>query len=369
MKKVVLPWLAVSLFFGSVAFSQKKATTYKVSGKIEGRDTGWIYLLNTAEGHTDSVRLKKGKFSFPGKLNDQVVYTLRLPDIQPRIVFFAGEGPVTISAKIDSMDKARVGGSALNEELKDFNKAWGRIHNTAGIYYRMSDSVYKSQGGKPDSTSRSTLEKAYQKLQVFARNIQDSFIRVHANSPVSAYVVDTRYAAYNEFDKVAEMFAVLGSESKNSYYGKKIKAGLDIAAKSAIGVIPVFEQADTSGKIIKLSDFRGSYVLVDFWASWCGPCRKENPNLVNAYNQYHSKGFNIIGLSLDDKKAPWLKAIEQDSLTWTHVSDLKGWKNAVAVAYGVNVVPTSFLIDKEGKIIAKNLRGEALEAKLSELLD
>ena len=108
-------------------------------------------------------------------------------------------------------------------------------------------------------------------------------------------------------------------------------------------------------------------VIVDFWASWCGPCRKENPNVVLAYNKYHSKGFNILGISLDDKKDRWLKAIENDGLTWSHVSDLKGWRNDVATLYGVKIVPTNYLIDPNGKIIAQNLRGVELQQKLAEI--
>jgi len=133
-------------------------------------------------------------------------------------------------------------------------------------------------------------------------------------------------------------------------------------------VIPDFEQADVNGKMVNIKSYRGKYVLIDFWASWCGPCRGENPNVVAAYNKYKSKGFTVLGISLDKTKEPWLAAIEKDGLTWTHVSDLKGWSNAVAGQFGITSIPQNFLVDPKGVVIGKNLRGEALEEKLASIL-
>ncbi|MBS0029151.1 TlpA family protein disulfide reductase [Chitinophaga sp. 2R12] len=143
-----------------------------------------------------------------------------------------------------------------------------------------------------------------------------------------------------------------------------------IAKKTGIGATAIdFTQNNTAGKPVKLSDYRGKYVLLDFWASWCGPCRAENPNVLDNYEKYHSKGLEILGVSLDDKKDAWLKAIKDDGLEWAHVSDLKGWKNEVAKEYNIRAVPSNFLIDKEGKIVAVDLRGEELTQKLAEIFD
>ena len=132
--------------------------------------------------------------------------------------------------------------------------------------------------------------------------------------------------------------------------------------------IPDFEQADPNGKMVNIKSFRGKYVLIDFWASWCGPCRGENPNVVAAYNKYKNKNFTVLGISLDKSKDAWLGAVEKDGLTWTQLSDLKFWSNAVAQQFGIQSIPQNFLIDPNGVVIGKNLRGEALEAKLESIL-
>jgi peroxiredoxin len=162
----------------------------------------------------------------------------------------------------------------------------------------------------------------------------------------------------------------LSPAAKNNLIGKRTLEKIRIDKKMGIGTTaPSFTQNDTQGKPVSLKDFRGKYVLIDFWASWCHPCRAENPAVVKVFNEYKDKNFTIIGVSLDSVKENWLEAIKKDGLTWTHVSDLKGWKNVVAEQYHVVGVPQNYLLDKEGKIIAKDLHGKALTKKLAELLD
>ena len=156
---------------------------------------------------------------------------------------------------------------------------------------------------------------------------------------------------------------------QSDYYGKQLNDQIASLRLTAIGQpAPTFSMNDTSGNPVSLEAYQGKVVLVDFWAAWCGPCRRENPNVVNNYGKYHPKGLEILGVSLDEKRNKWIAAISKDSLTWQHVSDLKGWNNAVAKQYGVRAIPDNYLIGKDGKILAKGLHGEELSKKLEEVL-
>jgi peroxiredoxin len=168
---------------------------------------------------------------------------------------------------------------------------------------------------------------------------------------------------------VEELYAQLGADAKNNEFGQRVKSRIEGRRRSAEGnPAPEFASMDTSGKAVKLSDFRGKYVLLDFWASWCVPCRKENPFLLEAFNKYRDKGFVIISISMDHVKESWLKAIEQDRLNWVHLSELNGLDNKVARLYGVQPIPDNFLIDPQGRIVARKLYGNDIEKKLAELM-
>ena len=226
---------------------------------------------------------------------------------------------------------------------------------------------------KNDPIFKASLEKRYSEATNEMVNIMQNFVLKHPNSYISLVVLGELLGNNSGVgpSTIANLYKNLSEQVKKTDLGKELEIKLISTTQTAIGAVaPDFTQNDPKGKPVNLSDFRGKYVLIDFWASWCGPCRQENPNVVKAYAQFKSKNFEILGVSLDNPnaKTAWLNAIEKDKLTWTQVSDLQGWKNQAARLYGVESIPQNFLIDPNGVIVAKNLRGENLIRTLSDIL-
>ncbi len=212
------------------------------------------------------------------------------------------------------------------------------------------------------------LNEFLQKQQELRQAMQKWVLEKFDNS-IALFMITIEWDDDTEVSFIKEVNRRFQSRFKGTSIAKYVNDLAEAYQKLAIGAVaPDIELPDTEGKPVRLSALRGKYVLLDFWAAWCGPCRYENPNIVEVFQKYKNKGFTVYGISLDEDRDKWLKAIDKDRLTWTNVSDLKGWNNVAAKAYGVNAIPKNFLLDKEGRIIAKNLRGKALEKKLKELM-
>jgi thiol-disulfide isomerase/thioredoxin len=364
------------LFTTVLVKAQTAHKKFEILGTINGMNKGKAYLTQNLAGNkqlVDSAKIIKGKFSFKGQLKDGAFCYLTLSNQEGVLGFFLENSIVTITADKNAIGSAVVSGSRLNKQYEYWLKTWEIFHNKAGEGYALLKSGKKDSTGEvtmaSDPVTRLAFDKAFKDLDLMLDSGVHAFIKKYPSSPVPAYVICDRYIAYNKLEDVKNSFALLNNQARNSSYGKSITEFLKIVAKTAIGAKPDFAIADTAGKILKLSSLRGKYVLVDFWASWCAPCRRENPNVVKAYHKYHDKGFEIVGVSLDTKKDAWLKAIEKDGLVWNHVSEMEGWKSKIVQELGIKVVPTSFLLDKKGKIIATDLRGDLLWEKLGELLN
>ena len=355
---------------GSVT-KQGYDSSYHLIGKIAGMDSGWVFLMHASREPrvTDSLKSDSGKFVFSGKLKEPELCILGIYEKgmkQFKLGFFLDTGTIHLSGSKDSLDKSIVRGSAFQDEYKRFLASMKPIEDKENELGKIYDSLHK----KGDKKAMDSIDKKFPEIDRVKKNLAKDYARQHPSSIIAAFEIYDQYFIEPDANELDSVYRMLDSATRSSFYGKRIKEVLDKTRVTAIGnPAPEFTMNDPAGNQIKLSGFRGKFLLIDFWASWCGPCRAENPNVVKVYHQYHPKGFEILGVSLDDKKDNWEKSIRKDRLNWTQVSDLKGWKNNAAVQYGVNAIPTNFLLDKEGKIIAKGLRGEELGKKLHELMN
>jgi peroxiredoxin len=344
-------------------------STFLITGKIVGLDSGWVYLLhNGADQYTDSAKIDSGFFSFKGKATGPEFCLLGITNnghTEYRLGFFLENAQINITGIKDSVSKAAVTGSATQIEYKNFLESRKPLDEEQ----EKLEKLYDIANAKKDTRLTDSLKKVFDEFEKRQKDFVKEYVKQHPTSYVGAMQVFQNFSYNPDAPELEAVYNLFDTTTQNSYYGKKLKSVLDIAKKTAIGkAAPEFAQNDINGKPVSLSSYKGKVVLVDFWASWCGPCRAENPNVVKAYQKYHPKGFDILGVSLDEKKDKWQDAIKKDNLSWTHVSDLKGWKNSAAELYGVEGIPMNFLLDKDGNIIGKGLRGEDLEKKLDELL-
>ena len=345
-------------------------STYTITGKIEGLDSGWVYLRHRqlTDEPADSAPVKKGAFVLSGLASSPEFVNIGIlqdGNRDYRAGFFLQHGAQTLAGKKDSLSDAAlvITGSPAEEEFIQFQHSQKPFDSISNLLEKR----YAAAEAKKDKPLQDSVVKLFKDLSGRTRQSVRDYVAAHPSSYVSAFEVNSFYSYNPDGDELDSIYKKLDSTVQTSYYGLKIKETLHAAQMTAIGKpAPDFTLADTSGKPVSLSSFKGKYVLVDFWASWCGPCRGENPSVVKAFHKYHPKGFTVLGVSLDEKKDKWEEAIAKDHLTWTQVSDLKGWKSSVGELYGIKGIPMNFLLDKDGKVIAKELRGEDLEKKLAE---
>jgi peroxiredoxin len=378
MKSFVFALFLTGAFFHSTA--QEKYTIKGDVSKVK-LPISKVYLSYYADGKTttDSAEVVNGKYSFTGTLADPLMASLRakyLENPESKTIravsynrdikqLFLENSRISV-VSTDSFSNTTIKGSSAHVAFVQWEDLMKPENKIAGELNKQYNEYYKSK----NQPGMDSLDAEFDKLTAIKNTKNKKYLSENPASPISMFVF-RQFAGYDiNADEAEPVFLSLAEKLRKGAAGKEMAERIEVAKKTGIGRMAMdFTQNDTLGNPVSLSSFRGKYVLIDFWASWCGPCRQENPNVVKAFSNYKDKGFTVLGVSLDQPNAKdkWLKAIHDDNLTWTQVSDLKFWKNEVAVQYGIQAIPQNFLIDPQGKIIGKNLRGEALNKKLETL--
>lgn len=351
-----------------IAFTSASAQGLTIKGDIKNiPDNTVVTLLDgMANKEVSTDKVVGGKFNlkatteFPGIFVVGFSGTGLAPNLAAvKLPLFLSNENLSITGDILSVATLNYAGSPTHSIYQNF---MGALNPKMEAYFKSLQAVQVEK----NQAIKDSIAQVGEKQSSDLINTYIALSKANSQSAVTTFFL---FQFANIFpavkDELGNFYEALGGDAKKGPFADVINKTLASAGFGKIGsVMPEFKQNDVNGKLVSLNSFRGKYVLVDFWASWCGPCRAENPNVVKAYNQYKDKNFTILSVSLDQDKAKWLEAIKKDGLNWTHVSDLKYWNNAVAVQFGIQSIPASFILDPNGKIIAKDLRGDALDSFL-----
>lgn len=382
--KIIIKILAITLLFTSCN-SETKRDSYVISGNAKGIYNGIRVYLKTLDQNNrqvdiDTAVVMNEKFSFEGKVLGPEMCYLFINSVNGNLPIIIENSEISIDIDKDNLSASKIFGTKTNEALSGFSEKMNALNEKR----RNLNLELREAATANDNEKTTALNNEFKNMNLEMANFPFEFINNNKDNYYSLILLESMLKVRNaDLQKITDSYQILDESLKNSIKGKEILVKVDAAkmileaqSRTEIGKIaPEFSAPTPEGKILSLSEVRGKITLIDFWAAWCGPCRRENPNIVKVYEKYHDKGLEIIGVSLDgntrqaDPKADWIKAINDDNLTWHQISNLNYFNGPIAKMYNIQSIPSSFILDAEGKIVAKNLRGAALEEKIAELLN
>ena len=371
MKKITL---IVAAALTTFACNQLKDNEFIINGDANGVENGKkVFVeIQTETGSVvkDTGVVENGKFELKGITEGIDLGFVRIENEQISLPLILEEGKIEINIVKDSLHKSTLGGTPNNDKFQKFNTESRAISEKVAKFEKDNGPEMQKAQMSNDTVTINKLLKEYKKFQNEMNDYSKKFIKENPDAYLSVLLLENfLMRQYLTPEEIKSYFEGLDKDVKETKSGKKIKTALDSMSAIVIGKpAPNFSAPSPEGKTISLKESLGKVTIIDFWASWCGPCRAENPNVVALYNEFHPQGLNIIGVSLDKDAAKWKEAIAKDGLIWPHVSNLKFWEDPIAKQYNVQSIPATFILDEKGNIVAKDLRGEELRAKVAALL-
>lgn len=372
MKKLL--FIAGILLF-TVSCNQLKDNEFLIKGKINGiADGKKVFVeLPTETGSTfkDTGVVNKGTFELKGTVEGMELAFIRVEEQEFNLPIILENGEIKAIINKDTIEKSSVIGTKNNDIFQKFNDDTKAISDKVTKFQKDNSQKMMIAQRSKDTVTINALKKQYIAYQEEMNLFSKKFIKENPNAYLSVLLLENfLMRKYLETSEITALYDKLADDVKKTKSGERIKTSLNAIKTVVIGKpAPMFSGPSPDGKTVSLKEVMGKVTIIDFWASWCAPCRAENPNVVALYNEFHSKGLNIIGVSLDKDAAKWKEAIAKDGLIWSHVSNLKFWEDPIAKQYNIQSIPATYILDAKGVIVAKDLRGEALKAKVKELLD